>query len=49
MILVSKEWFPDLMTCLISSFILSLVFAFVIKRVSNVFFDSKKRKSVTSG
>lgn len=49
MILVSKAWFPDLMTCLISSFVLSLVFAFVIKRVSNVFFDSKKRKSVTSG
>ncbi len=45
MILVSKEWFPDMMTCFIFSFILSIVFAFATKHISNIFFNGKKRKS----
>ncbi len=50
MLHVSRIWFAEMLSCFISSLILTLVMAIVINRVSKIFFDDKKKDaSLKSG
>lgn len=46
---VSKIWFADMLLCFISSFILSLVIAIVIKKASRILLSNKKCETNTTG
>lgn len=49
MIQVSKIWFTDMLLCFISSLILSLIMAIVIKKASGALLNNRKRETYSTG